>query len=387
MLTLVALVALTLTRSSLQAQQFRDVDAAVRHGIQKGLYPGAVVVIGRRDTILYGKGFGRLTWSQKSARPSPDSTLWDLASLTKVVGTGSAVLRLVDAGKVGLDTAIVRYLPRFAGGEKSQVTVRMLLDHTSGLPPWVPFYRQAHSRDGVIDRLYAEPLQRAPGDTAVYSDLNAMLLGLLVEQVMGEPLDQVVQREVLTPLELTHTLYRPPSKLWRLVAPSGRYRGRPVRGEVNDQNAARLGGAAGHAGLFSTGDDLARFAQVWLRQGQGPNGGWVRGETMKLFLRPGPRSGTRLLGWDGPTLDAPVDDPSVFGTLVSPAAYGHTGWTGTELWIDPVRDLFLVFLTNRSYDPRTSRSIDKLRVVRAQLSDATSRAVPGACGSESPASC
>jgi CubicO group peptidase (beta-lactamase class C family) len=354
----------------LRAQQFAPVDAVVRSGIQKGLYPGAVVVIGRGDTMLYAKGYGHLTWSQKAARPHPDSTLWDLASITKVVGTASAALRFVDAGRIGLDSPVVRYLPRFAGGEKNRVTIRMLLDHTSGFPPYVAFYRKARSREGVIRLLYAEPLDRPPGDSAAYSDLNAMTLGLVLEEVAGQPLDRIIQEEVLDPLDLEHTFYRPPAALRRFAAPSGRYRGRPVRGEVYDQNAARLGGVAGHAGLFSTGNDLARFAQTWLRQGQGPNGGWVRAETMRLFLTPGLRSGTRLLGWDGPTLNAPPDDPSVFGTLASPASYGHTGWTGTELWIDPVRDLFMVFLTNRSYDPRTRLSIDKLRIVRSRLSDA-----------------
>jgi len=374
-----ALCGLVFTHRPLLCQGFGDVDAAVRQGIRKGLYPGAVVVIGRRDAVLYARGYGHLTWSAGSAKPDPDSTLWDLASITKVVGTASAVLRLVDSGVVALDAPVARYLPRFAGGAKDLVTVRMLLDHTSGLPPYVPFYRLAHSPEALIERLYAEPLERAPGDSAAYSDLNAMLLGLLLEQVAGKPLDQVVRAEVLDPLGLDRTLYCPPGRLRKWTAPSGRYRGRPVRGEVNDQNAARFGGVAGHAGLFSTGGDLARFAQVWLRQGMGPRGRWVRGETMRVFLTSGARSGTRLLGWDSPTRDAPLDDPSVFGTLVSPSAYGHTGWTGTELWIDPARDMFVVFLTNRSYDPRTRRSIDKLRVLRAQLSDAALRVMPPVC--------
>lgn len=377
-----ALTGLLFPRLALQAQQFGVVDAAVRGGIRRGLYPGAVVVIGRADTVLYSRGYGHLTWSAASAAPDPDSTIWDLASLSKVVGTTSAVLRMVDAGTLSLDAPVSRFLPRFSGGGKDRVTVRMLLDHTSGLPPWVPFYRFAHAPDGIIDRLYAEPLNRTPGDSAEYSDLNAMLLGLVAEEVAGRPLDAVVESEVLRPLGLERTLYRPPAALRKWIAPTGRYRGRPVRGEVNDQNAARLGGVAGHAGLFSTGRDLARFAQVWLRQGIGPEGRWVRAETMRLFLTPGTHSGTRLLGWDGPTLDAPPDDPSVFGTLASPSVYGHTGWTGTELWIDPTRDLFLVFLTNRSYDPRTRRSIEKLKLVRARLSDATLRAVPARCDAE-----
>jgi CubicO group peptidase (beta-lactamase class C family) len=384
---MVAVGSLLLTTAPVRAQQFAEVDAAVREGTRKGLYPGAVVLIGRSDTVLYTRGYGHLTWSQASAVPDPDSTLWDLASITKVVGTTSAVLRLVDAGSVGLDAPVSRYLPRFSGGEKERVTVRMLLDHTSGLPPWIPFFRRARSAATMLDELYAEPLQRTPGDSAEYSDLNAMLLGLLIEQVSGRSLDVVVHAEVLDPLGLERTLYRPPAALRKWTAPTGRYRGRAVRGEVNDQNAARLGGVAGHAGLFSTGHDLARFAQVWLREGVTPAGRWVRAETMRLFLTPGSRSGTRLLGWDGPTLDAPHDDPSVFGALASPSAYGHTGWTGTELWIDPTRDLFLVFLTNRSYDPRARRSIEKLKQVRARLSDATQRAVPALCNAEHLTTC
>jgi CubicO group peptidase (beta-lactamase class C family) len=382
-----AMASALLPTAPARAQQLPDVDAAARQGIRNGLYPGAVVVIGRADTVLYARGYGHLTWSQASAVPDPDSTLWDLASLTKVVGTTSVVLRLVDSGAVGLDLPVSHYLPRFSGGGKDRVTVRMLLDHTSGLPAWIPFFRRARTASAMVDELYAEPLQRAPGDSADYSDLNAMLLGLLVEQVSGKSLDSVVHAEVLKPLDLERTLYRPSAALRKWTAPTGRYRGQAVRGEVNDQNAARLGGAAGHAGLFSTGHDLARFAQVWLRQGVTPTGRWVRAETMRLFLTPGPRSGTRLLGWDGPTLDAPSDDPSVFGAMASPSAYGHTGWTGTELWIDPTRDLFLVFLTNRSYDPRTRRSIEKLKEVRAKLSDATLREVPALCNAEHLTTC
>ena len=378
---------LLVTATPSRAQQFVGVDEAVRDGIRRGVYPGAVVVIGRSDTVLYSRGYGHLTWSGASRVPDPDSTLWDLASITKVVGTTSAVLRLVDAGKVSLEAPVSRYLPRFSGGEKDRVTVRMLLDHTSGLPPWIPFFRSARSATTLVDELYAEPLQRTPGDSAEYSDLNAMLLGLLIEQVSGRSLDAVVHAEVLDPLGLERTLYRPPAALRKWTAPTGRYRGQAVRGEVNDQNAARLGGVAGHAGLFSTGHDLARFAQVWLRQGVTPAGHWVRAETMRLFLTPRPRSGTRLLGWDGPTLGAPPDDPSVFGGMASPSAYGHTGWTGTELWIDPVRNLFLVFLTNRSYDPRARRSIEKLKQVRARLSDATQRAVPALCDAEHLTTC
>lgn len=358
-----------------RAQSFRDIDAAVQAGIQQGLYPGAVVVIGRRDTVLYSRGYGHFTWNPASRSPDADSTLWDIASISKVVGTTSAAMRLVDQGRLDLDAPVRRYLPRFSGGPKNRVTVRMLLNHTSGLKSYVPIYRKARrSRARAIDLLYAEPLSRPPGQSAEYSDLNALLLGLLIEKVAKMPFDQFVTQEVFVPLGMGQSMYRPPVSLRRRIVPSGMWRGKPVPGSVNDQNAVAFGGVAGHAGIFSTGADLARYAQAWLREGVGAVGRWVRPETMKVFLTRESNSGPRLLGWDTPEHDG--DEPSVFGTLISDAAYGHTGFTGTELWIDPARDLFLVFLTNRAFDPKTSDSLHQLHTVRTQLSDAVIRLVP-----------
>lgn len=357
---------------------FAEVDAAVIQGINRRIYPGAVVVIGRRDTVLYARGYGRFTWVRSSPVPAPDSTLWDLASLSKVVGTASVALRMVDRGQIDLDAPVVRYLPRFHGvdvraADKARVTVRMLLNHTSGLPSYVEFYRRARSRDQAIDLLYAEPLRRTPGDSVEYSDLNALLLGLLVEAVGGAPLDQLAAREVFGPLQMAQTRYLVPTALRRRTAPSATWHGRPVAGLVNDQNAVVFGGAAGHAGIFSTGRDLARYAQLWLRSGAGPHGAWVQPATLQSFLTRTSESGTRVLGWDTP--DPAPKEPGVFGSLVSDATYGHTGWTGTELWIDPTRDLFLVFLTNRSFAPKGPHSIPLLRAVRASLSDAAVRLV------------
>jgi serine-type D-Ala-D-Ala carboxypeptidase len=367
------------------AQSFAEVDAAVREGIDRGIYPGAVVVIGRRDSMLYARGYGHFTWNPASAVPSPDSTLWDIASITKVVGTASAAMRLVDAGRLDLDAPVGRYLPRFTGGLKDQVTVRMLLDHTSGLRSYAPLFKGARNRARAVDLLYAERPNRRPGDLAVYSDLNAMFLGLLVESVTKMSLDQFVSREVFEPLELEQTTYRPPAAIRRRTMPSALWRGHPVQGQVNDPNAAILGGAAGHAGIFSTGMDLAHYAQVWLRDGAGPTGQWVSRATVKRFLTRGTNSGPRLLGWDTPELNN--DEPSLFGTLISDAAYGHTGFTGTEIWIDPTRDLFLVFLTNRTFDPKMRDSAHRLRSIRTELSDAAIRLVPHGCQQELVAQC
>ena len=368
-----------------RAQSVTEVDAIVRQGIRQGVYPGAVVVIGRKDSVLYARGYGHFTWSPSSPVPTPDSTLWDIASITKVMGTTSAAMRLVDARRLNLDAPVRQYLPEFSGGPKDRVTVRMLLDHTSGMRSYVPFFKQARTRDGAKSLLYAEPLVRTPGQSPFYSDLNAILLGLVLESVSGLPLDRLVTREVFEPLELQGTTYRPPASVRRKTVPTALWRGRPVQGQVNDPNAVIFGGAAGHAGIFSTGMDLARYAQVWLRNGAGPRGQWVTPSTIRQFLTRGANSGPRLLGWDTPELDG--KEPSLFGTLISDAAYGHTGFTGTEIWVDPAHDLFLVFLTNRTFDPRARNAHHALRTVRTSLSDAAIRLVPRVCQQELVTEC
>jgi CubicO group peptidase (beta-lactamase class C family) len=368
-----------------RAQSLAEVDAIVRQGIRQGAYPGAVVVIGRKDSVLYARGYGHFTWSPSSSVPTPDSTLWDIASITKVMGTTSAAMRLVDARRLSLDAPVRQYLPEFSGGPKDRVTVRMLLDHTSGMRSYVPFFKQTRTREGAKALLYAEPLVREPGHSAVYSDLNAILMGLVLESVSGLPLDSLVNREVFGPLELHGTMYRPPVSVRRRTVPTALWRGQPVQGQVNDPNAVVFGGAAGHAGIFSSGMDLARYAQAWLRNGVGPHGQWVTPATIRLFLTRGVNSGPRLLGWDTPELDG--KEPSLYGTLISESAYGHTGFTGTEIWIDPAHDLFLVFLTNRTFDPRGPNAHHVLRTVRTSLSDAAIRLVPPVCQQELVTAC
>lgn len=393
---LVLAVALLLgTRPSLSAQDFRSADSIVASGIRHGIYPGAVLIIGRKDGVLHRRGYGHLTWRASAPVPSPDSTLWDLASLTKVVGTTAAIMRLVEDHRVDLEQPVVHYLPRFAGGDRGRVTVRMLLDHTSGLPSYVEFFKLAATRDSAIALLYTTPLRHRPGTAAEYSDLNFLLLGLLVEQVAGESLDRFVERVVLAPAGMRRTRYRPADSDVARTAPTGQWRGHPVCCVVNDQNAARMGGAAGHAGLFSTGADLVRYARLWMNGGTLDGRELFRPATLRTFLAPDSADATRLLGWDRPpsalNADAcrraegggrsspphcpparPLD--SAYGSLLSPGSYGHTGWTGTLLWIDPEHDLFLILLTNRSYDPRIGHSIRALRAVRSALADAVVRA-------------
>lgn len=387
---------------------FRKADAAVRRGLRTQAYPGAVLLVGSHDRVQYARGYGHLTWRASSGTPSPSRSLWDVASLTKVVATTGVAARLVERGALDLDAPVQRYLPQFAGPGKERVTVRMLLDHTSGLKPGIRF-GAAPTRDSAWALLWAEPLQRTPGTSPVYSDLNAILLGRVLETVTGLRLDEAVQREVAEPLGLTMTRYLPPESLWTRTVPTGRDGGEPVVGIVNDRNAELLGGVTGHAGLFATGTDLAKVAQAWLAAAMGRDSSWLHPATVQRFLARTPESGSRYLGWDGrdppgtataapaarPRRQTPTERAaakvSIFGAVAGPGIFGHTGWTGTFMWMDPDTDRFVVFLTNRSYDPRRKDSFAALKLARAAVSDAVALPPPAMaaapCRVERPVVC
>lgn len=351
-------------------------DSLVNDGIRRGAYPGAALVIGLPDTLVFVKGYGRLTWSPASAQVVPDVTLYDLASLTKVIATTTSVMLLVEGGEVKLDTPITTYVPELAGQGRSGITVRDLLTHSSGLPDAPPIYRTTRDRAEALRAVLAVRPVVPPGTRVIYSDLNAILLGEMVQRVSGESLDRFVAHHVLAPLGMTHTMFRPPPALKGDIAPTGMRQGRLIVGEVDDRNAARLGGAAGHAGLFSSAADVARFAQFMLRQGRLPHGRrLLKARTVRLFTAKavdfGNGSEARTLGWQAiPT----GEDVSSSGVLFGERSYGHTGWTGTSLWIDPDRKLFVVLLTNRVFEPKTDRSLTVLKTVRGNLADAAARA-------------
>ena len=345
-----------------------SIDQAVRAGIARGVFPGAVVVVGTRDSILLATGYGHFSWSARSAVPDPDSTLYDLASLTKVVATTPAIMLLVQRGEVQLDRPVQDYLPDFQGQGKERVTVRNLLSHTSGLRADIPLYKDAKDPAAARRLVMAEPLRWPPGRRVVYSDLNAMLLGWIVEAVSGEPLDRFTREQVFGPAGMTQTRYLPPRALWRRTAPVSTWHGTPVMGHVFDQNAAKLGGVSGHAGLYSTGMDLARYAQIWLRGGRTVQCRPVlQPDLVSLFARRA--AGDRALGWE--MRDTTGSDNA--GTLMSATTYGHTGYTGTSLWIDPQRGLFVVLLTNRVNAPRARRPITQLKRIRGLVADAAVR--------------
>ncbi len=353
----------------MSAARLRVIDRVVQRGITAGGFPGAAVVVGRKGASVWHKGFGHLDWAKSSPAVSPSETIYDLASLTKVVGTTTAVMILYDEGLIGLDDPVSKYLPEFSGGLKDSVTVRLLLEHRSGLPPDRPLWRLASSPADARRIVLSTSLDYRPGTRYVYSDLGAMTLAFIVEQVTGQPLDGFLHDRVYAPLGMNHTLFRPADSLKDEVAPTEVTppRGYPLQGEVHDENAYALGGVAGHAGLFSTAQDLAVFAQMMLNGGEYDGVRIVADSTIRLFTTRA--AGNRALGW------AMADGQWGSGEFLSDQAYGHVGYTGTSLWIDPTRDMFVILLTNRVHAARARRPAKVIADVRADLSDAAALAV------------
>ncbi len=345
----------------MSAERLGEINEAVTRGIRAGAFPGAAVIVGRQGYAVVDEGLGHLTWSSRSPAVDPDRTIYDLASLTKVVATTTAIMILYDEGKIRLDDPVRKYLPSFSGGLKNRVTIRMLLEHRSGLPADRELWRTAHSPAQARRQVIATHLYSRPGARYVYSDLGADVLGFIVERVTGEPLDRFVTERVFQPLGMEDTEFRPDASLDARIAPTAPGL-RP--GEVNDANARALGGVAGHAGLFSSAADLAIFAQMMLNGGTYDGVRILSDSTVKLFTTRAPHAGTRALGWDTCHGDGSC------GQFLGATAYGHTGFTGTSMWIDPERQMFMILLTNRVYVPRVRHSELAILDVRADLSDA-----------------
>ena len=338
-------------------------------GVRDSAFPGAIAVVGTRDGVLAQVAAGHIDWSPSPA-PTP-TTLWDLASLTKVVALTSAMLQLVDADMVDLDAPVQRYLPLFTGPRKEQVTIRHLLTHSSGLPAWRPLYKETATPAEALSLVYATPLDTLPGVRMVYSDLGAILLGEVVRVVSGESLEAYAAAHVFGPLGMRDTQYRPSETLrWR-IAPTeiDPWRQRHLRGEVHDENAFALGGISAHAGLFSTADDLVRLARAYLGGGTVDGARVFSSAAIETFTHVQNRAlSNRALGWETAT------GGNSAGHGMSSRAFGHTGFTGTSIWIDPENNVFVILLTNRVNPTREHRAIGGVRVA---VADAAMAAIGG----------
>ena len=353
----------------MSAKRLETIDRVVSRGIKAGGFPGAAVVVGRKGSAVWEKGFGHIDWATSSSRVSATETIYDLASLTKVIGTTTAVMILFDEGRIKLDAPVSTYLPEFTGGYKDSVTVRQLLEHRSGLPADRDLWRIAHSPAEARQVVLDAPLECKPGQCYIYSDLGAITLGMMVERVTGQGLDVFLHERVFAPLGMVNTFFKPADSLKSRVAPTevSPPRGYPLQGEVHDENAYALGGVAGHAGLFSTASDISIFAQMILEGGEYKGVRIVSDSTIKLFTTRA--AGSRALGW------AMADGQWGSGRFMSEGSFGHVGYTGTSLWIDPEREMFVVLLTNRVHAARARQPAKVIADVRADLTDAAAIAV------------
>jgi CubicO group peptidase (beta-lactamase class C family) len=355
----------------MSATRLAKINRALERGILAGGFPGASIVVGRKGFAVWERGLGRITWSRDAAVVVPNRTIYDLASLTKVVATTTAIMILYDEGKLRLDDPVWRYVPAFAGGAKNNVTIRQLLTHRSGLPAGRDIWRIADSPWEAREAVIASALMPGcpPGACYEYSDIGPDILGFVAEAITGERLDKFLEKRVWDPLGMTDTYFNPPESLRSRTAPTAvtSTRGYPLQGEVHDDNAAALGGVAGHAGLFSTVSDLSIFAQMLLNGGTYGGVRIVSDTAVEVFTTR--VAGSRALGWDTCRGDYGC------GTYLSEDAFGHTGFTGTSMWIDPERDMFVILLTNRVYDARARRPAKVISDVRADIADAAALAV------------
>jgi serine-type D-Ala-D-Ala carboxypeptidase len=366
-----------------QDQLFSAAFSILQNAISARAFPAASIAVTHRGKLIALKAFGQFIYKSDSGAPLlagvarsenfevSISTLFDLASVTKVVATTTMAMILYQRGLLELDAPVANAVPEFLGvsdkhGSKtgdprrSDVTFRMLLAHSSGLPAYEKLFLKSRTREELLREVFPTPLTGNPGSRAEYSDIGFIILGVALERIAGgtnnDSTDQFCQREIFGPLAMTHTTFNPPSAMRDKIPPTSNdrtFRNRIIQGEVQDENAFVLGGVAGHAGLFSTAEDLARFAHAIL------SGGYpiLRHETIAHFTRreSTPAGTSRALGWDTPST------PSQSGKYFGPNSFGHLGYTGTSLWIDPDRQLSITLLTNRTWPDCANQAIKEVR--------------------------
>jgi serine-type D-Ala-D-Ala carboxypeptidase len=365
-----------------QDQVFAQAFTILQEAIAQQAFPAASIAVTHQGTLVALKALGSFTYEEKPAGgPSFASfakepalslskggegaatpyTLFDLASLTKVVATTTTAMLLYERGLLDLEAPVSAIVPEFTRDpakdlRRPEVTLRMLLAHSSGVPAHEKFFLKAHTRNELLQAAFTTPLALDPATRAQYSDVGFIILGVALERLTDESLDRFSQREIFAPLAMTSTTFNPPPEVRAEIPPTQddqTFRKRIIQGEVQDEKASILGGVAPQAGLFSTAEDLAKFAQAMLNHGSPI----LRPETVALFTRreSAPPGTTRALGWDTPST------PSQSGKHFSPQSYGHLGYTGTSLWIDPTRQLSITLLTNRTWPDCSNEAIKQLR--------------------------
>jgi len=344
-----------------QEDRFRRAFGILEKAIVARAFPACSLAVTFRGEFVAHKALGRFTYDPASPEVSTTS-IFDLASLTKVVATTTMSMILYERGLLDLEAPVTAIVPEFASDHagddprRREITLRMLLAHCSGLPAYEKLFLRAQAREGLLQAAFSTPLAAAPRTRAEYSDVGFITLGVVLERLADESLDAFCQREIFGPLGMTHTTFNPTPAFKHSIPPTAddrTFRHRIIQGEVQDENASVLGGIAPHAGLFSTAEDLAIFAHAML------NGGYpiLRSTTVELFSRreSAPEGTSRALGWDTPSAS------SQSGKYFSSRSFGHLGYTGTSLWIDPDRQLSITLLTNRTWPDCTNQAIKQVR--------------------------
>jgi CubicO group peptidase (beta-lactamase class C family) len=355
-------------------KDFSEIDEIISGGIMSGSFPGAQVLIGNERDILYNKSYGNFTYDENSPVVT-DYTMYDLASVTKVLATTSAIMKLYDQRKFNLSDKVSYYIPEFGSNGKEDITILNLLIHNSGLTAFVPFYKYYSNSEEVMDAIYNAELEYPTGSQSVYSDLNAVILGKLVEKISGKDLNQYCIDNIFLPLDMQNTMFVPDDSRKDKIAPTEEdtyWRGRLLQGEVHDETTSMLNGVSGNAGLFSNARDIYKLMSVLLNDGRyyNPYTRSLKEErmfdefTVELFTKKYTDvlyENSRALGWDTKPLDSSTKYRIPCGELISENCFGHTGYTGTSVWCDRERKIIVILLTNRVYPSRSNYGIRDIR--------------------------
>lgn len=337
---------------------FTVVDSMMNKAVQYKYFPGAVLLVGHRGRVVFHKPYGSFTYEQNSKRVDLQS-IFDLASLTKVVATTSSIMKLYDEGEIKLDDKVAKYIPLFANKGKENITIKNLLLHNSGLPSWKPFYKNHKNKEEVVNTILFMDLEFVPGEKYLYSDLGMIVLQLVIEEISGKPFDEFVKEEIFDELDMQNTFFNPPHEVWYNTLPTERddyWRMQLLKGKVHDEIAYLLEGVAGNAGLFSTAEDLAKIVYTLINDGMYGNKQIFKKETVELFTSRYNNQSDRALGWDTKS-----KMKSSAGALFSFNSFGHTGFTGTSIWADKDEGLFVILLTNRVHPTRENTKLIDFR--------------------------
>ena len=342
-------------------------DSIMAVGLAEHAAPGATLAVGRYGRLVHLKAYGRLDTASTST-PVDVNTMYDMASLTKVVATTTAAMILEEEGKLDIERTVASYLPGFNAPDKASITMRMLIEHRGGMEAFAALFKTFKGRDQYLEQINSRPLKFPPNTQMVYSDWDLILTGLVIERITGMTLDRFVAERVFQPLGMTRTMFTPDASLKPNIAPTEVVpeRGGLVWGQVHDENAFAIGGVAGHAGLFSTAPDVAVLVQMLLNGGEYNGVRLLKPQTIARWTSNQWKGSSRALGWDTPS------NNSSAGHYFSPRSFGHTGFTGTSIWVDPTRDLFVILLTNR-VDP--TRNTTRVFALRRAIADAAQQAI------------